>query len=253
VKAARSEHKKLVVLAPTTRILKEAVSDAANGDLVTIPGNNSCVRLEAENEAFPILKELPQILPNCKRCGMYSDCPITQILRTENPQVIGLTYAKAVALILSGTKTSREILMKISETDFCLADECHSLVFPSVPSLPVSPLPTVPSEYKHLKAVSEAWTDILTENAPTIETLRERAGNSPTGRHLSVYLRVPDPLGWRTLRATWQQLRRVAKAGRMDRESILKIRDAIEIHRSSVKDIKCLYLEVHITLYALKE
>lgn len=85
---------RLLVLAPTRRILKETVSKASNGNNIRIPSNNECQLIKPEIKKNPILAQLPFTLPNCRKCKASGGCEVREILRSEDFSTVGLTYAK---------------------------------------------------------------------------------------------------------------------------------------------------------------
>lgn len=229
VLASRESGKRLLCVAPTTRILKETVEAASDGEAVRVPGNHECPLLAEEIEAFPVLADLPLSLPDCSKCPGYDGCAITEILRRPDFDVAALTYAKVQAMMLSGAKTSKKIRQILGKADYVLLDEAHLLGFGSVPSVPVGPLPEVPEGFKGLSKVRGLWLDLLARHGEAIAELQEKANNGVASQHLSRHAPIPDPLTWRALSGAWSELRKLAKSGEMDRADLLRLRDAIEI------------------------
>lgn len=229
VLAAREMGKKIICIAPTTRILNETVGEASGGRSVRVPGNYECPILAEEIAEFPILKDLPLSLPDCEKCPGNGGCPITAILRRPDFGAAALTYAKVQALMLSESRLARKIRAILQKGDFVLLDEAHILGFGSVPSVPVGPLPEVPEGFKALEQVRLLWVDLLALHAEKVEEVAEAAGAGPSSRHLSRHADVPDPLTWRALSGAWSALRKLAKTGDMERADLLRLRDAIEI------------------------
>ena len=227
--AAGEMGKRILCIAPTTRILNETVGAASGGRAVRVPGNHECVVLAEEIAEFPILKELPLSLPDCEKCPGNGGCSITEILRRPDFGAASLTYAKVQALMLAESKVAKRIRGALQKADFVLLDEAHVLGFGSVPSVPVGPLPEVPPEFKSLEKIRALWVDLLALHAAKVEELEEEATAGPSSRHLSRHADVPDSLGWKAIRAAWSELRKLAKAGEMERGEILLLRDAIEI------------------------
>lgn len=230
VLAAKATGKRLLVVAPTLRILRETVSEAAGGGAVMVAGNGSCPLLAEELAAYPLLEELPIALPDdCEKCPHFGACEVTAILGRPDFDAAGVTYAKIQALMLSGSKISKMLRAAVQKTDYVLLDEAHLLGFGSVPSVPVAPLPEAPDGFKSLERVRGLWIDLLARHGETVGEIEEGAREGPAGKHLSRHIDIPDPLSWRDLRVAWSELRKLAKAGEMGRDELLLLRDAIEI------------------------
>lgn len=230
VLAAREMGKRIICIAPTTRILNETVARASGGRAVRVPGNHECPILAEEIAEFPILKDLPLSLPDCEKCPGNGGCAITEILRRPDFGEAALTYAKVQALMLSESKLARRIRATLQKADSVLLDECHTLGFGGVPSVPVGPLPEVPGGFRALEKVRGLWVDVLTRHGEKVEEVAEAAASGgPSSRHLSRHADVPDPLTWKAISAAWSELRKLAKSGEMERADLLRLRDAIEI------------------------
>lgn len=223
--AAQETGKRVIMIEPTRRILNETVGAGA----VRVPGNYECSVIAQEIDEFPVLAHLPLPLPDCRRCGEYSGCPVTQILRAPDYKIVTITYAKIRALMLAGSKTATEIKEKLQKADYVLLDEAHLIGFDSVPSVNFAALPPVLSPYRRLLKVRDRWVDFMTNHAAIHEEIENIAKNGGNGKSLSRYAYVPDPIDWRTLRGAWKELVKAAKSGDMDLETLLKYRDATEI------------------------
>lgn len=229
VLAAWERGKRLLCIAPTTRILKETIGTASGGTAIRVPGNCECPLLAEEIEAFPILAGLPLSLPDCSKCPGYDGCPITEILRRPDFETAALTYAKVQALMLAPSETAKRIKAILGKADYVLLDEAHTLGFGSVPSVPVGPLPEVPEGFKVLSKVRALWLELLARHAEVIAELQEKATNGATWQHLSRHAVIPEPLTWKALSGAWSELRGLAKSGQMERAELLRLRDAIEV------------------------
>ena len=230
VLAAKAAGKRLLVVAPTLRILRETVSEAAGGGAVMVAGNGSCPLLAEELAACPILEELPISLPDdCEKCPHFGACEVTAILGRSDFDATGITYAKIQALMLSGSKISKMLRAAVQKTDYVLLDEAHLLGFGSVPSVPVAPLPEVPPEFKSLEKIRALWVDLLARHGEKVGEIEAAAREGPAGKHLSRHIDNLGTLTWRELRAAWGELRTLAKTGEMGRDELLLLRDAIEI------------------------
>jgi hypothetical protein len=221
---------KLLVVAPTSRILKETVSNASI-DPIRIPANNECPALKEEIKVYPILKQLPAFLPDCTKCRAKTWCEVRQILREDEFKTAGLTYAKLEALMLADSKTSREILTKIRRAGVVLLDEAHTISLPSPVSVPVLASINIPNQpkYKALRDVYQRFIDLCQDNLETIQGLKEQAARGHTGQHLSQSVFIGAPLKWKLLRSAWKQLKEAAIKGDIPENELLLLRDIIAI------------------------
>ena len=236
VYAAAEMGRRLLCIQPTTRIIKETVGAASAGDSVRVPGNHECPHLAAEIEEFPILKELPLSLPDCEKCPNFDICPVTEILRRPDFDVVAMTYAKNQALMLANPTTEQgelttagKIREALKRVDIVLLDEAHLLGFGSVASVETTALAPASSSFKALAKIRELWAETLLRHADTIMKTSEKAKDGHAWQHLSTAALIPDPLTWRDLRASWAELRALAKGGELDRAGLLMYRDVIDI------------------------
>jgi hypothetical protein len=98
--AAINSGKKILVIAPTNRILEETVRKASYGNSVHVLPNCFCLRRREQVKQDRFLTKLPFPLPKCEDCTRYSFCPVTEILSSDRP-VIGITYHKLESLMPS--------------------------------------------------------------------------------------------------------------------------------------------------------
>jgi hypothetical protein len=90
----------------------------------------------------PELKSLPIIpLPDqCNECKFYNICDYTEILRTADDDIDGIsfTYDKGTALLAGNNSVNKEILNKIFSTvKNVVLDECHWLETEKTVSIPI--------------------------------------------------------------------------------------------------------------------
>jgi len=222
----------LLVLAPTRRILQETVAKASSG-AVRIPGNSECPLIEPDLKKNPILRQLPLTLPDCQKCDASGWCEVLAILRADDPSVMALTYAKLEALMLSRGKTAREVLAKISRADVVMMDEGHVLSLPPAVSVRAFALLKIPDKYKMLNKIYQIWLDFCQNNVQTIQELMKLAESGHTGQHLSRSIFNPGFLGWRDLKKSWAQLRKLAVAHELVDDDVLVLRDIITILSTS--------------------
>jgi hypothetical protein len=139
---------RLLAMAPTRRILKETVSKASS-NAVRIPGNSECPLIKEDLKKNPILAQLPLTLPNCENCNASKWCEVRAILRAKDPEIMGLTYPKLEALMLSQGKTAKAILDKISRADVVMLDEAHVISLPSAVSVRAFASLKIPDKMQH--------------------------------------------------------------------------------------------------------
>lgn len=222
----------LLVLAPTRRILQETVAKASS-EAVRIPGNSECPLIEPDLKKNPILRQLPLTLPDCQKCNESRWCEVLAILRAKDPGVMGLTYAKIEALMLSNGKIAKAILAKISRAEVVMMDEAHVLSLPSAVSVRVFASLTIPAKYKALTRVYLKWLDFCQSHVQAIQELMERAGQGHAAQHLSKSIFNARALEWKELKKAWAQLRKLAIAHELPDHDILTLRDIITILSTS--------------------
>lgn len=217
----------LLVLAPTRRILQETIAKAAS-DAVRIPGNSECPLIEPDLKKNPILRQLPLTLPDCQKCKASEWCEVLEILRAEDPGVMGLTYPKLEALMLSKGKIAKEILAKISRAEVVMPDEAHVLSLPSAVSVRAFASLKIPKEYAVLGRIYERWLEFCQAHIRTIQELMERAEQGHASQHLAKEAFV-QPLTWKVLKKAWPQLRKLAVKHQLLEGEIITLRDIITI------------------------
>jgi len=218
----------LLMLAPTRRILQETVEKAAS-DAVRIPGNSECPLIEPDLKKNPILRQLPLTLPDCQKCNESGWCEVLAILRAKDPKVMGLTYAKIEALMLSHGKMAKEILTKISRAEVVMPDEAHVLSLPSAVSVRAFASLKIPAKYTALERVYQRWLDFCQSHIQEIQELMVRAEEGHASQHLSKSLSNFKKLEWKDLKKVWAQLRKLAVAHDLPEDDILTLRDIITI------------------------
>ena len=222
----------LLMLAPTRRILQETVAKASS-DAVRIPGNSECPLIEPDLKKNPILRQLPLALPDCQKCNNSEWCEVLAIVRAEDPGVMGLTYAKIEALMLSHGRMAKKILTKISRAEVFMLDEAHLLSLPSAVSVRTFVSLKIPAKYTTLERVYQRLLDFCQSHVQEIQELMERAEEGHASQHLSKSLLNLNKLEWKELKMAWQQLRKLAVAHDLPEDDILTLRDIITILSTS--------------------
>jgi hypothetical protein len=226
----------LLVLAPTRRILQETIAKAAS-DAVRIPGNSECPLIEPDLKKNPILRQLPLTLPNCQKCNESGWCEVLAILRAKDPGVMGLTYPKLEALMLSKGKIAKEILARISRAEVVMPDEAHMLSLPSAVSVRAFASLKIPKEYAVLGRIYERWLEFCQANVKTIQEFMEKAEKGHASQHLAKTVFIAQPLAWKDLKKAWSQLRKAAVRHQMPEDEIIKLRDIITILSTSAAGV----------------
>ncbi|MEI8004174.1 MAG: hypothetical protein WCG94_07525, partial [Methanothrix sp.] len=175
------------------------------------------------------LRQLPLELPDCQKCNASEWCDVLAILRAKDPGVMGLTYAKIEALMLSRGKIAKAILAKISRADVVMPDEAHVLSLPSAVNVRVFASLTIPAKYKALTRVFQKFLDFCQSHVQDIQELMKRAEQGHAAQHLSKSIFNTSFLEWKDLKKAWAQLRKMAIAHDLPDDDILTLRDIITI------------------------
>ena len=228
IHACKEMNERLLILAPTSRILKETVSKASAGN-IRIPGNIECPLVQESVKDNPILRQLPLFLPDCDECNASGWCDVRAILREEFTDKVSLTYAKLEALMVSVGLTASKILRKISATDVVLLDESHQLALPNLVHVKISQTVNVPSKYRSLKNVYKDWLKLCNYNDDYNYLLTEMAKKGYSNQNLSFTLTNSKPLNYQRQKKAWEQLWKIAEEKTMENSDILVMRDIITI------------------------
>ena len=153
-------------------------SDIPNDKIIrtNIPGNKSCIKIQNEIKKNPDLNYLPMIpLPmKCDKCVLFGECKVTEFLREDNPQCVGLTHQKLNALMHSSSETAINIIDKLmSMSDLVIIDEAHELETSNASTVCVYPIPDmdkyegVRSKYAVLCEFLDIFDNIRKDNEET--------------------------------------------------------------------------------------
>lgn len=227
--AAISSGKKILAIAPTNLIIEETVRKASFGNSVHVLPNCFCLRRREQIENDKFLAQLPFPLPKCENCTNYKLCPVTKVLDSDCP-VIGITYRKLEALMLSKSKIAREVLEKISHVDIVLLDEAHTISLPTVVRVPALSEIDMPDGYTTLSKILSKWSELIENNYATLDQIRKEANKGHIGRYLSKRLPNAHSLDFKQIVAAWHELQDLAidrkKLGISDKD-ILTLRDLV--------------------------
>jgi len=226
--ACKERNERLLILAPTSRILKETVSNASAGN-IRIPGNIECPLIKESVRYNQILAKLPLFLPNCDECNASDWCYVREIHRAKDFLTVSLTYAKLEALMVSVGPTASEIRRKISTADVVFLDESHQLSLPNLVKVKIFQPLTVPSKYRSLQNVYRDWITFCKYNSDFEYYLKEHAKDGYSSQNLSIPITNPNALTYVRQKKAWGQLRQIAEEKTMADEDILSMRDIIII------------------------
>ena len=231
VYAALDIKKRTLFVAPTNRILKETICAAGMGNSVQVLPNCFCLRLRDRIMEDRFLSQLPLLLPKCDECDELKRCPVTKILADESP-VIGITYRKLEALMLSKSKIAKEILNKISSEDAIVMDEAHEISLQKVVRVPAFYDLDLPTTYPNLANSFVKWRDLNSEFEEKINNLRQVGDAGHVGKHLSSTISNDDPLNVKQLIAGYDELYELANHRKelgVAEKDILALRDILSI------------------------
>ena len=226
--ACKERNEKLLILTPTSRILKETVSEASS-DTIRIPGNIECPLIQKTVKERPVLSKLPLFLPGCDECNVLELCYVRAILRKEFTDQVSLTYAKLEALMLAVGSTANEILRKVSKADVVLLDEAHQLSLPNQVQVKVSESVNIPSKYRSLRNVHSDWLKLCQQYEGEETYLKEEAKKGYSGQNLSLAITVSKPLSYERQKKAWEQLWQIAEEGTMEEDEIVTMGDIITL------------------------
>jgi hypothetical protein len=232
VLAAMESNKRILVVSPTNKILSETVMKASGGMAIAVPANSLCQMSQEQVRQDPFLSKIPLPLPDCQECTWMGTCPVTAILKADDPPVISLTYAKINAVMLSKSEIARQIRKKLSRVDTVLLDEAHTISLPSAARVQAFYSITVPEEYPVLTETSQGWIDLCNDNLELLDALKTEGDAGHVGKHLSENISILEPLGFKRLSVAWTELLALAKRRAeldMRDDEILALRDIISI------------------------
>jgi hypothetical protein len=232
--ACEQEGLRLLVIAPTKRILNETVSKAS-GNAIRITGNNECLKLNKLIEENPILEQIPLPPPDCDQCGENGRCKVLDILNVDDFSTVTMTYSKLEALMLAKSNKSKEILEKLKHIDVVILDEAHTLSLPSIVCFKTFEKVDIPNKFRALKKMYELWLELCHSLEKEIQDLNEKAGKSHSNQHLAITLSNKYFQNWSNLKPAWQQLIDLALnhskffSSAQCNEHVIELRDIITI------------------------
>jgi hypothetical protein len=228
IHACKERNERLLILAPTSRILSETVSNASPGN-IRIPGNVECPMIQESVRSNPILGQLPLFLPNCDECNASEWCDVREILRAEEFQTVSLTYAKLEALMVAVGPTASKIRRKISVAEVVFLDEAHQLSLPNLVHVKISKSVNVPSKYRSLWNIYQEWLKFCSYNSDYEFFLNEDAKEGYLSKNLSINFTNSKSITYERQKKAWGQLWQAAEEGTMSDEDIISMRDIITI------------------------
>ena len=233
--AAKEMGKRILCVVPTNRISDETVNVASKGSAVSVRANHDCMILDDEIKNDKFLGKLPLPLPPCNNCFCLNWCPVTKILGSDEP-VITLTYSKLIALLLSKSSIAKRILKKLSVVDIVFFDEAHIISLPTVIRIPAFCEIEIPDGYECLSSVISKFIELNENHSNEIRKLEAQGREGHVGRHFNQWINNDNPLSFRQISATYNELVNLAKRRKelgIDENDILAIRDIIGLMSSS--------------------
>jgi len=197
----------VLFLAPTNAILKDTVKKVAKVDAsVRIPANIECQILQEKAKNHPLLRSVPLVLPDCRDCPYKATCTVIDILKTDNPMLICLTYSKLAAIWRSNSLDSKEVLKKLGEQFVIIMDEAHTISRAGEIAVEAGRQLEIPPGYPKLQGIYNKWLDFNESYAAEIQELLDKSDNFASkylAKKLSIVaIQCSDekPEAWRELR-----------------------------------------------------
>lgn len=201
---------KFTLVAPTIAITTDTIDDSKEYtdkdrrdiDVPNIPGNKSCSIIEDIVKKYPDLKHLSMIpLPvKCSECPQYNDCSVTEFLRSDSPDGVGLTHQKLNALMHSSSDMAKTIVDKLMDiSDLIIIDEAHELEINNAATVCVYPFPNIEKygsvcdTYPNISEFIDLFNDIRRNNEESVihQLVSER--EESMNAHMSIKINVyPD-------------------------------------------------------------
>ena len=211
IAAARKIKKRILCVAPTNRILEETVKEASNGEAIIIAANNHCTRIQETIGNDRFLEMLPVPLPDCSGCAEFGICPITRIIKEKGKTIIGITYPKLEALMLSKSIIAREIKKELSKVDIVMLDEAQTIVLPSIVKVKAGVEVPIPEGFRVLNEVIRRWVTINSMMETDLNELKHKGDAGHVGRHLSTRKTIKNPLNFKQVSSAFDELFELAK------------------------------------------
>jgi hypothetical protein len=251
--AASALGKSILIVVPTNRIIGETIR-GTDGNAIQVYGNGECKKLKAQMKEYPILQNLPVLLPNCSKCLSYDSCKLMDLVKADKPKVICLTYAKLEALLKSEGGIASKMCTKIFElVDVIMFDESHILSQPGLIKIGVDTKVTVPDEYPALKNLTSRWDGLIANSATNIAIIAAKAMEGKD-QHLSITM-ITDPLKGATqpkgtpaldsiitppsldIRKVWIELKDMAMSEDSDDITLITLKDMAAILTSDTYSV----------------
>lgn len=138
VKACRESRKKVAVIVPTIKIIREIETKIP--ELSQIKPRIALILSNPElcKKLNPTVQMKFQFKPTCRGCEFKSpnDCTLQKILN-EDFDICVLTYDKLRALQISRSLESRRLLKKLAGCDVFVLDEFSTAVLISIPTITI--------------------------------------------------------------------------------------------------------------------
>ncbi|MCJ7443469.1 MAG: hypothetical protein MUO26_02880 [Methanotrichaceae archaeon] len=230
--AAEDGNKRMLCVAPTNRILLETIDEASGGTAIIIPANHECSVIKEMIGGDTFLEKLPIPLPDCKDCSELGHCPVTRIIGEDHSQIVGITYQKLVALMLSKSNLAGRIKKELSKANIVMLDESHTIVLQQVVKVKAFTKINLLERSPVLNKVCSKWIDLNEAKKEEIFDLKCQGDLGHVGRHLSKISDIDRPLSFKQLSAASDELFELARQRKdysLSENDILILRDIISL------------------------
>ena len=146
--------------------------------------------------------------------------------------MIGITYRKLEALMLSKSKIAKEVLNKISSVEAVVMDEAHEISLQKVVRVPAFYEFNFTLSYSNLENIFIKWLNFNRKFEDKIKNLIRDGDSGHVGKHLSSTISNDDPLNVKQLIAAYDELYELANHRKeldVAEKDILALRDIISM------------------------
>lgn len=187
------------LIAPTKTIAHETIIDSekyANrkGAIIKrLVSNHDCLKIQEKIERYPDLNKLP-VIPlqgYCTKCELRDKCKVTEFIRADRCALdgVGMTYHKLMAIVLSESQSSIDILEKLTKViKLFVFDEAHYFETPSPVSIQIYPKRDIEYLIEHtrdnttVQIMLNEYKDVLASATAAIEALLQNKEDHKNNR-----------------------------------------------------------------------
>lgn len=222
----------VLFLAPTNAILKDTVKKVAKVDAsVRIPANIECQILQEKAKNHPLLRSVPLVLPDCRDCPYKATCTVIDILKTDNPMLICLTYSKLAAIWRSNSLDSKEVLKKLGEQFVIIMDEAHTISRAGEIAVEAGRQIEIPAGYPKLQKIYNNWLDFNKSHTSDIKELLDKSDNFAS-KYLAKKLSIVAIQCSDEKPEAWRELRDIACNDGMNQEDLTAMLNIVALMNS---------------------